>query len=461
VAIALDSGVPDGNQSGMFAGQPLWSAFSRRADADPGGHGARSGDLAETARVPPSAASPDGGSERPWPPEHRPADDAGDGDNSANHISGFHARLVKESFAVIEPRGLEAMEHFYAWLFVRHPEIRAMFPLAMSEHRERVLGALARIVWSMDSPAALDSYLRQLGRDHRKFAVKDKHYEAFFGALLDTVRHFSGDAWTADTEAAWEAALGYTARIMRAAAAADAEHAPAWWLGEIVQHDLRRPDLAVLTIRPDQPLRYRPGQYLAVQVARWPRVWRNFSIANAPRANGLLDLHVRAIPGGMVSAALVHHARPGDTLLLGPARGEMTLSADCERDLLCIAGGTGLAPIKALIEGAIGAAGPARQRKIALYLGARRADDLYDMQALALLEVSYPLLTVVPAVSGDPDWAGRTGLLPDVVRQHAACEGREVFISGPGSMVTEAVRMLARRVSGAHIHHDPVDAATA
>jgi len=47
------------------------------------------------------------------------------------------------------------------------------------------------------------------------------------------------------------------------------------------------------------------------------------------------------------------------------------------------------------------------------------------------------------------------------VRQHAACEGREVFISGPGSMVTEAVRMLARRVSGAHIHHDPVDAATA
>jgi NAD(P)H-flavin reductase len=139
----------------------------------------------------------------------------------------------------------------------------------------------------------------------------------------------------------------------------------------------------------------------------------------------------------------------------------MTLSPDCERDLLCIAGGTGLAPIKALIEGAIGAAGPARQQKIALYLGARRADDLYDMQALALLEVSYPLLTVVPAVSGDPDWAGCTGLLPDVVRQHAVCEGREVFISGPGSMVTEAVRMLARRVSGAQIHHDPVDAATA
>lgn len=170
----------------MFAGQPLWSAFNRRADADPGARGARSGDLAETARVPPSPASPDSGAERPRPPEHRLAADTGDGDNSANHISSFHARLVKESFAVIEPRALEAMEHFYAWLFVRHPEIRAMFPLAMSEHRERVLGALARIVWSMDSPAALDSYLRQLGRDHRKFAVKG---QALPGLLRRVTRH--------------------------------------------------------------------------------------------------------------------------------------------------------------------------------------------------------------------------------------------------------------------------------
>jgi NAD(P)H-flavin reductase len=251
---------------------------------------------------------------------------------------------------------------------------------------------------------------------------------------------------------------------MRAAAAADAERAPAWWLGEIVQHDTRRRDLAVLTIRPDQPLRYLPGQYLSVQVGRWPRVWRNFSIANAPRANGLLDLHVRAVPGGMVSAALVHHVQPGDTLLLGPARGEMTIREDCSDDLLCIAGGTGLAPVKALIEGVISAAGQARQarpRKIALYVGARNAGDLYDMRDLALLEVSYPLLTVVPVVADDPGWQGLTGLLPDAVRQHAACENREVFISGPAAMVTEAVRMLSRRISRQHIHHDPLDARTA
>jgi NAD(P)H-flavin reductase/hemoglobin-like flavoprotein len=456
VAIALDSGVPEGNPSGIFAGQPLWSAFNRRTN----GPSSRSASIAETALDSHPPASPQSVPERSWQLGSQEQGSAGN-EHSANHISGFHARLVKESFAAIETRAQEAMEHFYAWLFVQHPEIRAMFPLGMSEQRDRVFSALARIVWSLDSPEALSSYAGQLGRDHRKFAVKDKHYEAFFGALLGTVRYFSADAWTADTQAAWEAALGSIAAIMRAAAAADAGQAPAWWLGEVVEHDLRGPDLAVLTIRLDQPLRYLPGQYLSVQVGRWPRVWRNYSVANAPRADGLLDLHVRAVRGGMVSTALVHHSQPGDALLLGPARGDMTISEDCDRDLLCIAGGTGLAPVKALIEAAISAAGQARQPKIALYLGARDAGDLYDMPDLARLEACYPLLDVVPVVASDPDWQGLTGLLPDAVRQHAACEDREVFISGPGAMVTQTVRMLARRVPGERIHHDPLDVASA
>jgi NAD(P)H-flavin reductase/hemoglobin-like flavoprotein len=455
VAIALDSGIPDGNLPGMFAGQPLWAAINRRADLP------RQEAITETSRGVQAIASPEHAvpprkspESQAAAPENQPAAHAGS-EHNAYHISGSHARLVKE-FGVIEARAGEAMEHFYAWLFVRHPQIRAMFPLDMSAHREHVFGALARIVWSMDSPAAVASYAGQLGRDHRKFGVKDKHYEALFGALLGTIRHFSGDAWTASTQEAWEAVFSIVTSAMQAAAAADARQAPAWWLGEVVQHDLRRPDLAVLTIRPDQPLRYLPGQYLGVQVGRWPRVWRNFSVGNAPRANGLLDLHVRAIAGGMVSTALVHHVRPGDTLLLGPPRGEMTIGEDGDRDLLCIAGGTGLAPIKAIIEGVIRAAGQARQRKIALYVGARKACDLYDMRDLEMLAVSYPSLQVVPAVSEDPGWQGLAGTLPDAVRQQAACEGREVFVSGPGAMVTQAVSMLARRVPGEHIHHDPI-----
>ena len=351
-----------------------------------------------------------------------------------------------------------AMEHFYARLFVHYPEMRAMFPHTMREHMERVFAALARIVWTIDSPDSLADYLAQMGRGHRKFGVKDRHYEPFLAVLVDTVRHFNGADWTDEIQAAWEAALGRATRVMLAAAEDDATRQPPWWIGEVVQHDQRCADLAVVTIRPDQPLCYAPGQYVAVQVPRWPRVWRNFSIANAPRTNGLIDLHVRAVPGGMVSGSLVHNACPGDTLLLGPAQGEMTLPAGSDRDLLCLAGGTGLAPLKAIIEGVIRGSGPGRRRKISLYLGARGQEDLYDLADLRVLESIYSALTVIPVVSHQPDFAGIKGMLPEVAARCADSEDREIFISGPDQMVRKAVRLLEDRTGSGRIRRDPPDA---
>jgi NAD(P)H-flavin reductase/hemoglobin-like flavoprotein len=385
----------------------------------------------------------------------------------------FNARLIKETFSYVAQNEEHAMNYFYSRLFLPHPDIRAMFPLAMDEHMHRVYSALARLVWSMDSPAALDSQLAQLGRDHRKFGVKAAHCDAFFDTLLATVRHFSGHYWTSDAEAAWRAAIDHASALMQSAAASDAERQPPWWTAEVVQHDQRTPSLAVLTMRPGQPLSYAPGQYLAAQVPRWPRVWRNFSIANAPRENGLIDLHVRAVPGGMVSNALVHHTRAGDTILLGPARGEMTLHMQCQHaqfphgtdsddphpDLLCIAGGTGLAPIKAIIQGVIDAArNGGRRRNISLFVGARSRGELYDMRDLEIMQSAYPALTVTPVVSHEPGFDGLNGKLPAIVRARASCTGREIFISGPDPMVRGTAQALARRASAAHIHYDPPDA---
>jgi NAD(P)H-flavin reductase/hemoglobin-like flavoprotein len=368
----------------------------------------------------------------------------------------FDTRLVRESFAHIAASPGPAMEYFFAHLFVRHPEIRSMFPDSMRDHMERLFTALERMVWDIDNPAKLASHLGQLGRDHRKFGVRDRHYEPTVVALLDTFRHFCGHYWTDAVQSAWEAALRQACAIMMAAAASDAAVAPPWWIGEIVRHDLRRPDLAVLTIRPDQPLRYAPGQYLAVQVPRWPRLWRNFSIANAPRENGLIDLHVRAVPGGMVSRSLVYHSASGDTLVLGPPRGEMTVHARPRRDLLCIAGGTGLAPIKAIIEGVIGAspAGGAA-RKIGLLFGARTELDLYDLAALRELESACPALTVTPVVSDQAQFPGVRGTLPEAAARYASCEGKDIFVSGPADMVRATVSALAGRVGADRIHCDP------
>jgi NAD(P)H-flavin reductase/hemoglobin-like flavoprotein len=453
MAIALDGGYPDDAPPGSFAGQQPRLPFGRR-------RAPRGGQLFSLTQTHPYLSAETANCEESAKLE-RPGTASRDGDQPphAAGTSEFDARLVKEAFSSLAENAEAAMEHFYARLFVRYPEIRSMFPHAMHDHMERVFAALTRIVWAIDNPDSLTAYLSQLGLTHRKFGVKERHYEPFIAVLAETVRHFSGPDWTAQTQAAFQAALGRAASVMLAAAERDAAQQPPWWVGEVVQHDRRRPDLAVLTIRPDQPLRYTPGQYLAVQVPRWPRIWRNFSIANAPRENGLIDLHVRGVRGGMVSGSLVHSTRPGDTLLLGQACGQMTASADQARDLLCIAGGTGLAPIKAIIEGVISASQPGRRRKIVLYFGARTEEDLYDLPDLRVLEWIYSPLTVIPVVSHQADFEGVKGMLPYVAAHYASCEESEIFVSGPDVMVRQTAALLEGRVPDAQIRYDPSDSA--
>jgi NAD(P)H-flavin reductase/hemoglobin-like flavoprotein len=335
--------------------------------------------------------------------------------------------LVKESFAHIEPVAAKAMAYFYGRLFAANPELRVLFPLAMDRQRERFFRALGRLVWTLDCPEELTAFGRELGRDHRRFGVTARHYPEFMDALLATVREFTGPAWSDDVAAAWQAALDTVAQTMIGAAGEDARHAPSWWLAGVIGHQPRTADLAVLTVRPDPSLCYLPGQYVSVQSARRPREWRNYSIANAPREDGTITLHVRAVPGGVVSTELVHHTVPGDTLLLGPARGTMTLQSGSGRDLLCVAGGTGLAPLKAIIEQAAAAGGPA----VTLLFGARTEAGLYDLRALRLLAASCRSLELVPAVSDDPGFDGVRGLLPDVLRERAEWKDRDVFVCGP------------------------------
>jgi NAD(P)H-flavin reductase/hemoglobin-like flavoprotein len=384
----------------------------------------------------------------------------------------FDANVVQETFACLTANAPLAMEHFYSHLFISSPETRAMFPMEMSQMRDRLFAALSGLVQTLDSPAQSAAYLAELGRAHRKYGVKDKHFAAFFSALLDTVAHFAGRGWTPETETAWSGALEYAARTMRTAAEADARDHPAWWVGEIVAHERRTESVAVLTIAPDQPLPYRAGQYVPVQVPRWPRVWRPYSIANAPRADGLLQLHVRAVPGGLVSADLVRHATVGDTLLLGPAGGEMTAPPPGDDgDLQCIAGGTGLAPIKAIVESALGGGRRGgRPRRITLFVGARRMDDLYDLPDLQAMQAAQPGLQVILVLSGESVLSGRpllsqeqaaagltavTGPLPGVVLGHRRTGPAQTYLSGPAAMVTQTAQLLAARVPAGQLHYDP------
>jgi NAD(P)H-flavin reductase/hemoglobin-like flavoprotein len=346
------------------------------------------------------------------------------------------AELIKKSLVLVEPIADKVAAHFYALLFLGRPEIRDMFPPMMDGQRSRLFRALIQIVQDIDRPEVIDEFLTHLGRDHRKFDVRPEHYGVVGECLIEALKRFSGSDWNDEMERAWAGAFEFVAGRMIAGAEGTAADQPPWWSGEVIAHEARTRDIAVITIRTDQPLPYLPGQFVSVETSRWPRVWRSYSIANAPREDNLIKLHVRAVGAGWVSSALVRYSGLGDMVRLGPAQGTMVVDRRSKRDVVCVAGGTGLAPLKAIIED-MGQWN--HTRSVHLFFGARDESDLYDLQDLGDLVARYSWLRVVPVVSDDDRFRGEKGLLPDVVARFGSWTDHDVYVSGPTSMIRATV----------------------
>ncbi|MCL7379549.1 globin domain-containing protein [Streptomyces sp. 35G-GA-8] len=364
------------------------------------------------------------------------------------------AILVRRTLAEIAPVSDQVTSYFYSLLFVRHPDLRVLFPVAMDAQRDRLLKALLTAAEHMDSPAVLTGYLRQLGRGHRKYGTQATHYPAVGEALLGALSRYASASWDDETEAAWVRTYTTISQIMIDAAAENELHAPAWWQAEVVSHDLRTSDIAVVTVRPDQPYPFVAGQYTSLETPWWPRVWRHYSFASAPRPDGLLSFHVKAVPAGWVSNALVHHARPGDVLRLGPPAGSMTVDHSTDNGLLCLGGGTGIAPIKALVEDV---AEHGHRRPVHVFYGARHDEDLYDIETMLRLQSAHPWLAVRPVVAEGPS-QGLTGQIPEAVREYGPWHEYDAYLSGPPGMIRSSLDALkGAGIPLERIRHDSLE----
>ncbi|WP_405679438.1 FAD-binding oxidoreductase [Streptomyces sp. NBC_00868] len=360
------------------------------------------------------------------------------------------AVLIRRTLAEIAPVADKVTSYFYALVFTGHPEVRGMFPAAMDTQRDRLLKALLTAAEHIDNPAVLTPYLRQLGTGHRKYGTMAGHYPAVGEALVSALARYAVATWGPETEAAWVRVYTAISQIMIDAAAEDEARTPAWWHAEVVSHDLRTSDIAVLTVRPDKPYAFVAGQYASLETPWWPQVWRHYSFASAPRADGLLSFHVKAVPAGWVSNALVRHARPGDVLRLGPPAGSMVVDHTTDNGMLCLGGGTGIAPIKALIEDV---AEHGERRPVEVFFGARSDHDLYDKDTLLGLQRSLPWLSVRPVIG---DWL--SGQLPQAVGEHGPWSSYDAFISGPPAMIRSGVDELKRiGIPGERIRYDAVE----
>jgi NAD(P)H-flavin reductase len=366
---------------------------------------------------------------------------------------------LKSSWEQVAKHGDEVPLFFYSHLFLSHPELRTMFPISMAAQRDKLVGALGRIVSNVDELPDVVPFIQQLGRDHRRFSVVASHYGAVGSSLLATLKHFLAAAWTEELAADWAGAYGVIARVMVEAAEDSEDTTPAWWDAEVVSAERRTMDVSVVQLRPSQQFDYLPGQSFAMEIPQRPRLWRWFTPANAPREDGTLEVHAQRVDGGQVSSALVRSVKAGDVVKLGAPVGDRLVLPDHEqRDLVMVAGGTGLAPLAAVVEQVDRTwrnqgAGP----RVHLFHGARVPWNLYDRDRLKGLAGSRPWFDYTEVVSDDPSYPGHRGLVGAVAAAQP-WDGRVAMVCGGPAMVAHAVRELrSAGMPAEDIRHEQYD----
>lgn len=365
--------------------------------------------------------------------------------------------MLRSTFAVVERRAEHAVAFFYSHLFWHNPGVRELFPEDMRAQRDRLFAALTHVVTHLEDPG-LPEYLAHLGRDHRKFLATPTLYAAVGSSLTAAFAHAAGGAWSVEAEKAWTEAYGYVAELMaRGAEEAEAAGEPPWWDAVVVGHERLGEDLAVLTLKPRSPFTYRPGQYVGVSSLRVPRVWRTYSLANAVRADGTLDLHVSRIPGGAMSTALVDAVRVGEPLRLSAPGGALTARTAPDAPRTYIAAGTGWAPVKALLEEVAEAPEGVEAR---LFLVARAKGYLYGRADVEGLRERIPGLKVTYITSA-PDHP-RDQATERLLHALYACGNwptHDAYVAGPPALLEETLATL-ERLGAARIHHDHLPPAT-
>jgi NAD(P)H-flavin reductase/hemoglobin-like flavoprotein len=351
---------------------------------------------------------------------------------------------------------------FYAELFVRLPEAMYMFPSHMTRQRHDFGRALVQWVLA-DDPETMSVHLQQLGADHRKFDVEPRHYEVAGAALISTWKTLAGPRWRPRYEAAILGSYTRLASVMLDGAMRSLGE-PASWHARVVGHHRVLHDFAVVRIQPEAPYAFRPGQYLTLELATRPKDWRQMSIASAPRAENTFDIHVRAVGVSGVSAALVMHTRIGDRLRLGPPRGNdlVVEHGTVPGGLLCVASGTGAAPITAVVESILDWP---EQTPVHAFVGGRTRDDIYPVRVLEDIiraRGRNQRAKVYGVVSDDPGYTGYRGRVETVVPPLAnwAEIGVDVLVAGPDPMIAATVQNLTDvGVPSNKIHFDQYEVA--
>ena len=201
-------------------------------------------------------------------------------------------------------------------------------------------------------------------------------------------------------------------------------------------------DVMILSLKlpTHERLQFLPGQYIEFLLKEGKR--RAFSIANAPASSadeGCLQLHIRHVEGGEFTGHVFNTLKEKDILRFQGPYGSFFLREESNKPILLVAGGTGFAPIKAIVEHAIQTR---CRRPIELYWGARNRAGIYLHELAAHWATELTTLRYVPVLSApaaNDSWTGRTGLVhEELMNDHPDLSGFQVYICGAPAMVDAA-----------------------
>ena len=134
---------------------------------------------------------------------------------STKNAIGLEADILRDSFALIEPKAEEVMSRFYDELFLRFPAVKPMFAnTTKAKQMKMLLASLKLVIANLDNPDKLVPALQQMGKRHKGYGAVPEHYTAVADTLMDVMKEFAGKAWTKKVHNAWSDALNLVAETM-------------------------------------------------------------------------------------------------------------------------------------------------------------------------------------------------------------------------------------------------------
>ncbi len=223
----------------------------------------------------------------------------------------------------------------------------------------------------------------------------------------------------------------------------------------LVRRHMLTQDMAELSFEAERPVDFLPGQYALLYIAgvRGPRA---YSMSNVADGSGKLQFIVRRTSGGAGSVALVDRLAPGDRIDIDAPYGHAYLREQVERPIVCIAGGSGLAPMLSVVR----RAATAMSVPVDFFFGGRTTDDLCAEPLLEALPGYGQRLHLHNVVSnpGSEHWAGATGWVHDAMDSVIGAQANhcEFYFAGPPPMIEalQELLMVRRKIDFRQIHFD-------